>query len=240
MDKHDISTASKIYAALTPAQDAKLAKHCFLKIMGQPIEFPSHCEWLARGRSLHEIIRRRSTSSAEGDPAEPDADLLDMVCSSDDECMDDWVELADAGKDDEHVDSPCPKQQATPTHARPMHSHEPTAASSVMAPSTVDDAAPTISDADLTVVQSHTRIQRKQVFADSEKVFLVHELRKAQSSPSSIPSKEHIELIIQLGFATGRLTQPADYDPQKYLEQARNFLRQFVKRLDTAVVVEID
>ena len=57
-DKHKTSTADNIYAAITPEEDAKLSKHCFLRLMGEPVNFPSVRTWEKSGRSIQYVLAR--------------------------------------------------------------------------------------------------------------------------------------------------------------------------------------
>jgi len=87
-DKHGYGTAKKIYAALTPAEDAKLSKHGFLKLMGDPIEFPTASEWEQRGRSVEDILAKASLQNITIEPGEEEPDLSDND--------DDWSKVLDA------------------------------------------------------------------------------------------------------------------------------------------------
>ena len=86
-DKHRLTTAEAIYAAITPEQYAQLSKHCFLRLMGEPIEFPSTSEWKQFGRSIQELMPRGlSTQEPEDDDVEDrqlEQDLADLLSDDD-------------------------------------------------------------------------------------------------------------------------------------------------------------
>ena len=50
-DNHLLFTAEKDYAALTPEEHARLSKHCFFRLMGEPQPFPSFNAWKKKGRT---------------------------------------------------------------------------------------------------------------------------------------------------------------------------------------------
>ena len=77
-DKHSPEVARKIYATITPAEDALLAKHNFLRIMGEPIEFPSDADWKNVGPSL-EMLMDPKNKCRYDDVDEDDASDVDDV-----------------------------------------------------------------------------------------------------------------------------------------------------------------
>ena len=89
-DKHGLKTADKIYAALTPAEDARLARHCFNRLMGQPVEFPTNAEWEEQGRPLDEIMLKikHVDTTCEDDEEDEDMDCLAAENEVDDDQWD--------------------------------------------------------------------------------------------------------------------------------------------------------
>lgn len=88
-DKHRLSTAEAIYAAITPEDYAQLSKHCYLRLMGEPVQFPSTDEWKQLGRSIEELMPRGvgavepDDGSGCGDDLEQD--LADLMSDDDGE-----------------------------------------------------------------------------------------------------------------------------------------------------------
>ena len=72
-DKHRLTTAEAVYACITPEEYAQLSKHCFLRLMGEPIPFPSMEEWTKDGRTMNDILLRGGTVVEE--PSEDDYEL---------------------------------------------------------------------------------------------------------------------------------------------------------------------
>ena len=74
-NKHLTSVADKFYAVLTPEEDAMLSQHNFLRIMGEPVAFPSVDEWKADGPSLDDILRRCAQDVEADDETAADSDV---------------------------------------------------------------------------------------------------------------------------------------------------------------------
>ncbi len=108
MDKHSPFTADAIYAVITPEEDARLAKHCFLRLMGKPIEFPSSSQWKKNGRALQDVMRKMTyrDDSADGEEAEADKDFDELVDHRDDgdDSGDDWGDVLEIEEDEDEND----------------------------------------------------------------------------------------------------------------------------------------
>ena len=87
-DKHRLTTAEAIYAAITPEDYAHLSKHCFLRLMGEPVPFPSTDEWKQFGRSIEELMPRGVGAVGPDDDIscgdELERDLADLMSDDDD------------------------------------------------------------------------------------------------------------------------------------------------------------
>ena len=120
-DKHKISLADEVYAALTPEEDARLSKHCFHRLMGQSVAFPSTDEWKEQGRPIEEIVAKarhdRVIAEARGgaDDEEEEDEEFDAVgadCETDP--TDDWVDILDLTSDSEkNADAPASRNPQT-------------------------------------------------------------------------------------------------------------------------------
>ena len=74
-NKHLTTVADKFYAVLTPEEDAMLSQHNFLRIMGEPVAFPSVDDWKANGPSLDDILRRCAQDVVADDETAADSDV---------------------------------------------------------------------------------------------------------------------------------------------------------------------
>jgi len=151
MDKHRASTADQIYAAITPEEDARLAKHCFLRLMGEPVSFPSFDTWEKDGRSLEDIMARLSrydNSSADGEQEE-DKDFDELVGDADEDASDEWADVleADSIQPDDPRNAARPKLAAKATRKRKHAKVEPCSDNTPTAIATQPDA-PTEDGAD--------------------------------------------------------------------------------------------
>ena len=102
MDRHSETVADKIYAALTPKENAKLSEYAFNQIMGKPVEFPTNSQWEVDGVSIEEILNRATEIARAGDAEEVEedfADLLELEDASED-ASEDWTAILPAMKDD--------------------------------------------------------------------------------------------------------------------------------------------
>ena len=109
MDKHKSSTADNIYAAITPEEDARLAKHCFLRLMGDPVAFPSLSDWRNRHRTIEEIIARMPNQSdgteADEEEEEEDEDFEELAGEGNEvDDTDDWADVLEADSGDDAQD----------------------------------------------------------------------------------------------------------------------------------------
>jgi hypothetical protein len=94
--KHRVPTADKVYAAISPEQDAMIERECFHRLMGKPVEFPSHDEWKQKGRSLQEVLAKMRDGD-ENDDGEESSDeeisLEELARDHQDEPIDDWENI---------------------------------------------------------------------------------------------------------------------------------------------------
>jgi hypothetical protein len=98
-DKHKVSTAAGIYGAITPAEDARLSKHCFHRLMGEPIPFPSLSDWERHGRSLDDVMARCRGGDVDqdaGEGEEEEQDIEELVDNGGDEAIDEWADVLGA------------------------------------------------------------------------------------------------------------------------------------------------
>jgi hypothetical protein len=101
-DKHKFGTAAAIYGAITPEEDARLSKHCFYRLMGEPVPFPSTSDWETHGRSLDDVMSRcRGEDVGQGaeEGEEEELDIESLVGNYDDEAVDEWADVLGAGED---------------------------------------------------------------------------------------------------------------------------------------------
>ena len=107
-NKHRTSVADKYYAVLTPEEDAMLSQHNYLRIMGEPVEFPSFEDWMENGPSLEAVLRRCAQDCEADDQTDAGSDIDE---DDDDEKLaaelfgqgDDWMNVDDV-RDDEPED----------------------------------------------------------------------------------------------------------------------------------------
>ena len=85
-----------------------------------------------------------------------------------------------------------------------------------------------LSESDQFAIWKHGAISRGDGFLESEKEFIVKELRKAQGSATSTPSAPVIQKIIDNGKDRGILFCGWETELQ-YFEKVRNFIRNFLK-----------
>lgn len=98
-DKHGSGTAHKIYAAITPEEDAKMSKHCFLRLMGKPVEFPSKAYWAEHGRSMSKILERNRPSDKDDavvEEPEEDLDFEELAGEMQQVEDDNWADVLEA------------------------------------------------------------------------------------------------------------------------------------------------
>lgn len=72
-NKHTGPVADKIYAVLTPEEDAMLSEHNFLRIIGEPVKFPTDDEWKEFGPPL-DVITKNRHNEVEEDVPDSDAE----------------------------------------------------------------------------------------------------------------------------------------------------------------------
>ena len=95
-NKHSEYVADTVYAKLTPAEDAMLAQHNFLRLQGKPVNFPTDDEWKELGPPIGKIIGETS----DADQGDADDEPEDQVSDEED---DDEIAAALFGGSDEHV-----------------------------------------------------------------------------------------------------------------------------------------
>ena len=78
-NKHSPEVARKIYATITPEEDALLSKHNFLRIMGVPVEFPSDADWKNVGPSLDMLMDPKKQHEDDDVDDEDASDVEDVA-----------------------------------------------------------------------------------------------------------------------------------------------------------------
>ena len=97
-NKHSEHVALTVYAKLTPEEDAQLAKHNFLRLMGEPAKFPTDEEWEEHGPPIDLITGPIAQGGEDAVDEETKAEESD-----DEEDAEDEVANALFGGSDDHV-----------------------------------------------------------------------------------------------------------------------------------------
>ena len=85
-----------------------------------------------------------------------------------------------------------------------------------------------ISDADQKTLWKHDVAQRKTIFSDAEKTFIVGEVRAAQEVPNEVPRKAVLDEIISKGIEGGYLAKGIQNEDE-FATSVRAFVRTFLK-----------
>ena len=103
-NKHSEYVADTVYAKLTPKEDAMLAKHNFLRLMGEPVRFPTGDVWKKQGTDIDAIKGwfRGGQGDPDDEPQKHGSDDGDDE-EEDDEEDDDEIAAALFGGTDDHV-----------------------------------------------------------------------------------------------------------------------------------------
>ena len=103
-NKHSVPVADSVYARLTPAEDAMLAKHNYLRLMGEPVPFPTKDIWDAQGPPI-EVINVARAKGGQGCPDDKFTEYASDVEVEEEGDEEDEDEIAKAlfGGSDEHV-----------------------------------------------------------------------------------------------------------------------------------------
>ena len=99
MDRHSGTVADKIYAALSSKKQSKLSAYAFRRIMGEPVEFPTHADWRREGQSMNEIMKRAESTL----PDERDLTELEEYFGDQLDIEDDWMQILEVMKEEATV-----------------------------------------------------------------------------------------------------------------------------------------
>ena len=243
------------YIVSNPKKDAERGERVFRTLMGDPVEWPTPAELKegARSRPYETLMSRRSLKGASSDcVADGDGD-------DENELPADQIEEEATENEDEEeearagawpsavvaeTDNPKRKrsgdsegeEEEDKKDKKGKKIHESRdcqfGEEQEEAVGGKPGAGEELTEEDMLAISTHCMQQRKVVFSDSEKVFIVRELRKAQrkqQAPNLPVDNRTLKAVISEGQLLQELLNCEMEDELVYLEKVRHFAHQFTK-----------